>query len=152
MPDPEIIELEKQDAIAVRGELQVAELPEFFGKAFHAALAAAEQAGVEITGPPFGYYPVMPTDVVTLEAGFPVAGPVNASGEVHPLVLPAGRAVVAMHVGTYDTLVKTYEALQTWMEEQGLQPAGAMWEMYLSDPSVELDPTTWRTRIVWPIL
>jgi AraC family transcriptional regulator len=26
-----------------------------------------------------------------------------------------------------------------------------MWETYLSDPTVEPDPATWRTEIVWPL-
>ena len=148
---PEIIELEEQQAVAVRGDLPVAELPEFFGAAFGAAAAAAEEAGVAIVGPPFGYYPEMPTDTVAVEAGFPVSAPVAPTAEAHPLVLPGGRAVVAVHVGPYDTLEATYGALMTWMAEQGLMPAGPMWESYVSDPEANPDPSTWQTQIVWPI-
>jgi hypothetical protein len=30
-------------------------------------------------------------------------------------------------------------------------PAGHVWEVYLSQPQAEPDPSTWRTRIVWPL-
>jgi len=67
------------------------------------------------------------------------------------MVLPGGRAVSAIHVGPFDTLEQTYTELMAWMAEQRLQPAEHMWEIYLSDPATEPDPSTWRTQIVWPV-
>jgi effector-binding domain-containing protein len=46
---------------------------------------------------------------------------------------------------------KTYAEMHSWMARQGLTPAGHMWEVYLSDPSTEPDPSTWRTQIFWPV-
>lgn len=149
---PEIVELAAQEAIAVRGEVAMAELADVFGRAFAEAARAAAAAGVEIVGPPFGYYPEAPTDVVVVEAGFPVSARVEPDGDAHPMVLPGGRAVQALHVGPYDTMEQTYGALRSWMAAHGLHPANAMWESYLSDPEAEPDPATWRTRIVWPLV
>lgn len=148
---PEIVELEPQEAIAVRGDVAIRDLPGFFERAFHEAAEAAEASGVEIIGPPFGFYPEMPTDTVAVEAGFPVSAPAEAHGNAHRFVLPGGRAVQATHVGPFDTMETTYDQLQSWMAEQGIQPAVGMWECYLSDPEVERDPAKWQTRITWPI-
>ncbi len=150
-PSPEIVELNPQDAIAVRGDVAIANFPEFFERAFACAAAAVEAAGVEIVGPPFGFYPDRPTDTVAVEAGFPVSGPVEPDGDAHPFVLPGGRAVLAMHIGPYETMEATYVELQSWMAEQGLHPSPGMWECYLSDPETEPDPASWRTKIVWPV-
>jgi effector-binding domain-containing protein len=150
-PSPEILELDPQEAIAVRGEIPMAELPAFFARAFHEAAEAAGACGVEIVGPPFGFYPEMPTDTVTVEVGFPVSAPAEAHGEAHRLVLPGGRTVQTIHVGPYDTLERTYGDLLAWMTEQGLQPGGEMWECYLSDPQAEPDASRWRTKINWPL-
>ncbi len=147
----ETVELEPQEAIAVRGEVPVTDLPAFFERAFNEAAEAANACGIAITGPPFGFYPRTPTQTVAVEAGFPVSGPAQAHGNAHRFVLPGGRVVQAVHVGPYDTMEETYMALQSWMAERGLQPAGGMWECYLSDPELERDPATWRTRIVCPI-
>ena len=130
----------------------VADLPGFFERAFVSTAAAAGAAGIEIVGPAFGYYPEMPSETVVIEAGFPVAGPVEPTGDVHPLVLPGGRAVVVTHVGPYETMVDTYAQMQAWMERENLRPATGMWENYLSDPRLEPDPEQWRTRIVWPVV
>jgi AraC family transcriptional regulator len=38
-----------------------------------------------------------------------------------------------------------------WMQAEGLEPADTMWEVYLSDPSRQPDPATWRTEVWWPV-
>lgn len=147
----EIVELGPQHAAVVRGSVPVQELPEFFGRAFTAVMAALEAQGVAPVGPPIGYYPGMPGETVDVEAGYPTARPVEADGEVVPLVLPVGRAAHTVHVGSYDGLAATYEALLAWLAETGESPMEQMWESYLSDPEVEPDPSTWRTEIYWPL-
>jgi effector-binding domain-containing protein len=148
---PEIVELEPQDVIAVRGVVAFADLPEFFAAAFTDAAEAAKASGVAIVGPPIGFYPEMPTETVVVEAGFPVSGPAQPHGNAHRLVLPGGRAVQAMHVGPYEAMDQTYAELRAWLADHDLRPAFGVWECYLSDPEVERDPATWRTLIVWPI-
>jgi effector-binding domain-containing protein len=147
----EIIEIEPQQVAVVRGAVALDRLPDFFGSAFTAVMAALEAQGVAPTGPPFGYYPTHPTEVVEVEAGFPTASAIDAQGDVVPAILPGGRAVSCVHVGPYDTLTQTYAELEAWVADQGLEPAAGMWEIYLSDPASEPDPNTWRTQIIWPV-
>lgn len=151
MSVPELVEMGPQPAAVVRASVAFSDLPAFFGRAFGAVAAAAAGQGVELAGEPFGFYPGMPTDVVEVAAGFPVSGTVEPSGDVVPMELPGGRAVTTVHVGPYDSMDKTYSQVRTWMAAQGLTPADHVWEVYLSDPSTEPDPSTWRTRIVWPV-
>ncbi len=146
----EIVELTAQPAVVVRGEVPMDELPGFFGSAFGTVMEFLQEQGVSPTGPPFGFYPSTPDDVVEVRAGFPVAAPLEPSGKVEALELPSGRAVTTTHVGPYDALEQTYQALLAWMAGQGVRPAIAMWESYLSDPALE-PPERWRTKIVWPI-
>jgi hypothetical protein len=75
---------------------------------------------------------------------------VAAVNGVRAGVLPECRAVQAMHVGSYDTLGTTHDAVKQWMREEGLNASDDMWEYYLSDQST--DPATWRTQVVWPVL
>lgn len=149
---PEIVELAPQAALVVRGDMATADLPQFFQRGFPTVAAAAETAGVEIVGPPFAFYPEMPSATVAIEAGFPVSKLAESGAGAHSLVLPGGRAVQVLHVGPYETMKETYVKLQSWMDAQGLQPASGMWESYLSDPQAEPDPSTWRTMIIWPVI
>jgi effector-binding domain-containing protein len=147
----ELRELPPQTTAVIRARLPMAELPGLFERAFREVWALLEAQGIEATGPPFGFYPSMPGETVEVEAGFPVGRRIEPAGNVVPSGLRGGRVVKALHVGPYEALAETYEALQRWMGEQGLEPAGGPWECYLSDPSREPDPATWRTQIFWPV-
>lgn len=143
--------IEAQPAAAVRAEVPMAELRSVFDRGFHAVMHTVEAQGVAIAGPPFGFYPRMPGDTVAVIVGFPVAAPITSDGRVEPFNLPGGRVVTGTHVGPYETLGQTYEQLMAWTRAEGLTLAEEMWESYLSDPSSEPDPATWRTLIVWPL-
>ncbi len=147
----DVEELSAQPTAVVRGSVPIAELPGFFHHAFEAVMASLGAHGLAPVGPPFGCYLSMPGETVELVAGFPVATPVEVDGEVEPFELPGGRAVTALHVGSYDALAATYETVLADVAEAGLALGSLMWESYLSDPAAEPDPATWRTRIVWPL-
>lgn len=151
----EIVTLDPQAALTIHGDVAPDDLPAFFGRAFTGGPGAAAAAGVELVGPPFGLYPSMAGETVEVEAGFPVSATVGSTaveGEaVHDLLLPGGEIAQALHTGPYDAVGETYAALETWMREQGLAPAGPPWESYLSDPEAEPDPQQWRTLVCWPV-
>ena len=147
----ELVEMVPRPAAVVRATIAVSDLPSFFGRAFGAVAAAAAGQGLQLLGEPFAFYPGAPTDVVEVAVGFPVSSAVEPADDVVPMELPGGRAATTIHVGQYDSMDKTYAAMHTWMAGRGLTPADHMWEVYLSDPSTEPDPSTWRTQIVWPV-
>lgn len=157
-PDIKSTQLEEQPTAVLRETVRMNELREFFSRAYRSVMSATEQQHVQLAGPPFALYRGMPTDVVDVEAGFPVAAPLpgagNAGGADAGVVagsLPAGPAFEAMHVGPYETLPETYGAIMEKMQAEGLTPGNAMWEYYLSDPAAEPDPAKWKTLIVWPV-
>ena len=147
----ELVEMVPRPAAVVRATMAVSDLPSFFGRAFGAVAAAAAGQGLQLLGEPFAFYPGAPTDVVEVAAGFPVSSAVEPVDDVVPLELPGGRVATTVHVGPYESMHKTYAAMHVWMAKQGLTPADHMWEVYLSDPSTEPDPSTWHTQIFWPV-
>ena len=40
--------------------------------------------------------------------------------------------------------------VEQYLEEQGLEPSGALREIYLTDPGEVPDPADWKTQIIWP--
>ena len=138
-----------QPTAAIHAEVPMAELPSLFDRGYRAIAEAVAAAGRTIVAPPFGFYPRMPGETVEVWLGFPIDAPIEAAGEVEPFELPGGRAVSGEHVGPFDTLTETYEALARWADEQGLTLAGAVWETYVTDPSAEPDPNRWHTAITW---
>jgi effector-binding domain-containing protein len=148
----EIVDIPGQTVAMIRRDVPMAELPAFFEDAFGRVAGAIGAAGAQIAGAPFGWYFGVPGETVDVAAGFPLSGsvPVGAPEEVVVKERPGGRAVVAMHIGPYETMASTYTQLQTWMADRALSPRRDMWEEYLSPP--EGDPSTWQTRIVMPLM
>ena len=146
-----LFERQEQATAVIRERVPMNELPQFFARAYQATMAAAQAQGRHPTGPPFSMYHGRPTDVVDVEAGFPVNGAIAPADGVVPGTLPAGKVVQTTHVGPYDTLSQTYDMVLGYMKEHDLTPADDMWEVYLSDPQRQPDPATWRTEIFWPV-
>ncbi|HEX6140885.1 MAG TPA: GyrI-like domain-containing protein [Candidatus Limnocylindria bacterium] len=129
--------------------------PDHIAKAFNAALpkvaARVAQVGGVIAGPPYSRYYAYGPDGIDMEVGVPVAAPISLDGEVEPAELPAVEAAVAIHEGSYDHLGATYDLVERWIADHGHEGTEGMWELYLTDPRAQPDPSTWRTQIVWPL-
>lgn len=146
----DLVNRPQQLTAVIHERVPMKELPQFFERAFGGVMGAIEHQGVAPAGPPFARYFGMPGETVEVEAGFPVAKPIDAEGPVQASELPAARCVHGLHVGPYDTLEQTYGELMQWAGKQGVTPQQSMWEVYLSDPQRE-PPKTWKTEIFWPV-
>jgi effector-binding domain-containing protein len=147
-----ILDLPEQHTVGIRRTVRMDALVEFFDSVYGQVFAAMQEAGVAPTGAPFARYRGEIGETADIEGGFPVAEPFPASGELVAGSLPAGRAVEAVHVGPYDTLVATYAELEGWLADQGLRAGSELWEVYDSGPASDPDPATWRTRLVQPVV
>jgi effector-binding domain-containing protein len=143
--------VDPQPAAVVRAEVPVEEIRTVFDRGFGQVMRVVEAQDVAITGPPFGFYPRMPSDTVEVAVGFPVSTAIAPDGDVEPLELPGGRVVTGIHVGPYEGLAATYRELMEWAAAGGHSLADPMWEAYLTDPSAQPDPETWQTMITWPL-
>lgn len=149
--EPSLVHCTEQPTAALRESVAMDALTEFFSRAFAAVAAEAQKQNVQLAGPPFALYRGMPTQTVDVEAGFPIAGALSDTEAVVTGTLPEAEAFEAMHIGSYDTLDKTYTALREGIAAAGRTPSDTMWEFYLNGPSNEPDPLKWQTRIVWPV-
>lgn len=62
-----------------------------------------------------------------------------------------GKAITATHVGSYETSAIVWEALDAYMEENGLEMASSPWEEYENSPRDEPDPSKLITHIYMPV-
>ncbi len=107
--------------------------------------------GVTTPGVPFTRYPAISDESISIEAGCKLESSVPASGDVEAGFLTSGPVAYALHSGHYDSLRETYSALEQWMAQQGVHPAGPPWEVYVTDPGELPNPDDWRTEVYWPI-
>ena len=144
-------EVGPQPMLAIRATSAMDSLSELMGSLFGEVYEHILQSGQHPAGMPFSRYHSMDGETVNLECGMPVSSAVEGTGRVAAGELPAGTVATVTHMGPYDSLPQSWSALTAWMESQGLQPAGAPWEVYVTDPGAEPDQSKWRTDIFFPV-
>lgn len=81
---------------------------------------------------------------IELEFGTQVETAFEGNGRVVSSILPACRAVHGVHLGPYDRMGETHEAVWKWAQANGHPLTGLNWELY--DHPTE-DPAKLRTDI-----
>jgi effector-binding domain-containing protein len=135
--------------IGTRSRVAFTDLQTFFAHAFPAAGDALRSHGVVATGAPIAVYFGATSGTVDVLAGLPIE-PATATDETLDIVtLPAGRAVTAVHNGSYDDLGDTYGELHAWMSTHGLGEPGTMTEQYLVGPGSNRPRSDWQTVVTY---
>lgn len=147
----DVVELEPATTAVIRGTVAMDALPQFFDESFGALFSAIGEQGIEITGAAFARYFGPPSDTAELEVGVPTDRAIEAAEAVVASTLPAGRAAHTVHHGSFDELGESWQALMNWVTEEGLAPSGPFWEVYLTEPTPEMDPADLRTALYLPI-
>jgi effector-binding domain-containing protein len=145
--DPEIATAEAVTTAAVRRTVAMSEMADFYDTAFRELTETLAAQGVRPTGPAFGLYHGAPAETADVEAGFATDRAVEPAGAVIASSLPGGRVARVVHHGAYDALGESWGRLHAWVVEQGLQPGDVMWEVYVTEPSPDIDPAELRTEL-----
>lgn len=130
-------------------------MPATFDETFSALVPALAEQGIEIAGPAFSLHHRMPGATMTFEVGMPVAAPLDGELEAGgitfvPSQLPAAEVATISHLGGYDGLGGAWGDLMQRVAADGRQPGLPFWEVYVTEPSPDMDPSTLRTDLVVP--
>jgi len=150
-PEPAVVTLEPATTAVIRHVVPMDRLPEVFDRSFGALAAAVSAQGAGVAGPAFALYHGLPIDTVDLEVGFPTQRAVRADGDVVVSALPGGRVARAVHAGSFDGLGAAWGRLRSWIDDQGLRAGETFWEVYLTQPTPDMDPADLRTELNWPV-
>lgn len=146
----EIQERDAQPTLSVRVRTSVSELPNLMARYYGAIMAYLGEVGQFPTGAPYGAYYNLDTDDLDVEIGFPVATALPGKDDIQPGEVPAGKYATCVWVGPYDESEAAYDALATFIAEQGYEPVGVAYEVYLNDPG-EVPPEELQTEIAFPL-
>ena len=148
----EIVDAPLATTAVIRAVVPMSELAGFFDRSFGTLMGTIAQQGVTIVGPAFALYRSPPTDTADLEIGFTTDRPVDAGGEVEASSLGGCRVARTIHAGAYDQLGEAWGRLRAWIaEHDDLTPGGALWEVYVTQPSPDMDPADLRTELNWSL-
>jgi AraC family transcriptional regulator len=144
-------QLEPRHALVIQRRVAPSQIAATLGEVLPRILAHAQREGIALAGQPFTRYTRSGLGLLTIEAGMPIAAAGTTGGDVQAIELPGGAAAVAVHRGPYDRLGDTHAAIERWLDANRLEPAGAPWEVYVTDPGERPDPATWETEVIYPV-
>lgn len=133
---------ENQDAISAA-----------MAKSYGELMAVLNKAKAEMTGPPFCLYPKWDEAAKQMEmvCALPVPANTKAPAKYKVAEVAGGKAVKAVHRGSYHNLKKTHDEIARYIEYKKLEIIGAPWEVYITDPMVEKDTAKWITEVFYPV-
>ena len=139
-----------QPTLTIRRRASAKNLPQAMGEAYGAIVQYLGQLGEQPVGPPFcAYYNTDMADL-DVETGFAVDKKLADKGEIQAGEMPLGMMASCLFTGPYVEMAPAYEALATWIEENGMEATGVAYEFYLNDPN-EVPPEELKTQIVFPL-
>lgn len=151
--------LTPQPVVVARKRVSRAEIASAIPELLSRVFVFAQSKGIPLAGLPLSRYSDPSLGQVTIESGIKVVmrdGKIpdewlDRDGSAALETLPGGPAAFALHTGSYERLQDAYAAIERWMSEQEIVPAGPPWECYLTDPGQYPDPKDWKTEVYWPL-
>lgn len=145
----QIIERPVQPTLSVRTRTAVENMPTLLGQTFGAIGAYLEKLGEQPADAPFVAFYNLDMQDLDIEIGFPVTSPLPGEGNIEASEIPAGDYGTCIHIGPYDTMEPTYDALNAYITKQGREVTGICYEVYYSGP--EVSPEEIKTQILFPL-
>ena len=149
---PQIVQTNAQPTAAIRLTIPRAEIRNVMGPGYKELMGTLAAQGITPAGPWLNHHLRMAPDVFDFEISVPVIKPVSPAGRVKPSQLPATQAARTIYHGPYEGLPGAWGEFEAWIAAHGHQSAPSLWETYVTDPSSNPDPATWRTELTRPLL
>lgn len=103
------------------------------------------------TGNPMTVFHNYSSNNFDIEACLPLASIINVPAGMNCSEKAPQRAVMLKYFGHYSMISDAYNALQSYINENGLRVNGAVWEEYITNPNNASDSNTRQTDICFPI-
>jgi len=140
-------------ALAIREHVSSVELYDWLTEAFTELRATLPELGARRAGADAGLYSseLLEDEYGEVVAFVPVEAAGDPDGRVERLRLPAAEYAVALHVGSFENLDRTFAAVGTVVAERAIGVQGAIRETYLVGAFETADEAQHRTEICWPV-
>ncbi|MBA3868828.1 MAG: MerR family transcriptional regulator [Anaerolineae bacterium] len=156
MPHQDVVlkSIEAQHVVSIR---EIIPTPTYVGKLLNEGFGALGRQGIQPSAAPQAIYhdEEFKLTQMDVEVIIPVAASVTldvllSDGRKFAVSdLPAVQSVASViHIGSYDGLTDTYQALGQWIEANGYRIAGASREIYLKPAGTDNQPIV---EVQWPI-
>jgi len=142
-----IKKMKARPIVSIRYKCTIPELSQKLGQTMMNVINYLGTKNIPPRGAPVAIFHETRDQQTDVEAGIPVAGPIEVEGQIKNSQTPEGKAAFTLYTGGYDKIAPAYDTITSWLQEKGIKGSGVWWEIYLSDPRKEPDQNKWKTEI-----
>lgn len=144
---------EARPILSIRTTCRMDQISQTLGSLYGQIGVYMGRSGAQFAGQPLAiYHEYDPNkNEVDLEAAIPVNKTVKGNDRISFTHTPAGDTAVLEFSGPYEELQKGHDAMDAFLKKHGFEKNGPPWEVYITDPTTQPDPSKWRTDIHYPV-
>jgi len=146
-----IEQVESMNGIAIHVVTGMEDLGKAMGTAFGKLMTYIGKNKMQMVGPPRAIWYSWEDETFEFDNVIPVAKSIKGEGDIKGIKTYAGRAMHVTHKGDYESTQYSWAVLENYMKEKNLETNGDPYEIYITDPQTEPDPTKWITELYWPV-
>jgi effector-binding domain-containing protein len=149
---PRILQTAAQPLAVIRLTIPRHEIRAVMGPGIGELMSTLAAQGITPSGRWLTHHLKMDPGIFDFEIGVPIPRPVAPTGRVTNGALPAATIARTIYRGPYEGLPTAWPELDAWVAAHGRRPAGWLWEQYITDPSLNPDPSSWQTELNRPLV
>ena len=146
----EIKDMKEKLTLIIKTKTSVQDMPTILGAGYGEIMGYIQEIGAQPTGEAFVIYYNMDMSNLDIELGFTVAEKHSDKGRIKASNIPSGKYAVALHVGPYNTMTKTYDELNAYILKEGHEAKTWVYEVYLNNPQENPEEEA-KTMIYFPL-
>lgn len=133
-----------------RSEVDISKIQQFYATNLGALFTKVQGAGLEMDGMPSGlFFKFKDAEgLADMAAAIPVTNPMSIPG-LSTLTIPERRALTIDYFGDYNQTTKAHDAMEQFLNDQGLLYDSPIIEEYVTDPTTEKNAAKWLTKITY---
>ena len=138
--------------LGARAMVNMADMQQFYGDNLGKAFEALKAANLQMTGMPHGLYYSwdMEKGESDMAAAIPFTGMLKKVPDGMSVIdVPAARSLTIEYKGGYGGLAGPHNAMDAYIQENGLTQLTPVMEEYVTDPGTEPDSMKWVTKIIY---
>lgn len=146
--DVRLTEVPRMHLLSVRKMVQEHDFPVEYQTSFGRLFRKITEVNLTVSAPPMVLFHSAQFSPAGLDTEFaiPVKEPVTGTRDFHP-----GLCLKTVVKGSYSNLTSVYAKQCEWAEQEGYKNTGALYEVYVTDPSQVLDEDDLITEVYYPV-
>lgn len=144
-------QVQATQVLSIKTTCSQEELSDKLGELYGEMVQHMQKNKLEFAGHPTAIYHKYDPKAIEFEACIPVSRPGKSAGRIVAKEMKAGHVAMIAHYGPYEGTYNAHMHMDKWLQDNHKTTAGSPWEVYITDPGEEKDPSKWLTEVYYPL-